>query len=432
MAVQGITGDRYGLTLPAHPEELRRSGAGFLTRAFRAAGSLAADNAVADVTEFREVRGGSTGRKALLSVRYRNLEPHLHTNLFVKFSRDLDDPLRDRGRTQMEPEVRLAELAACAQFPITVPTTYFGDYHRNSGTGLLVSERIMFGVNGIEPQYHKCLDYRMPDAHEHYRALLTAVARLAGADRAGRLPKDAAAGFPTEQQVAGVGQRPSPGKLPRRLAQLAEFCRRCPALLPEHVRTERFMTRFAEQAAEFVAREFDIWRLLRSDPDHIALCHWNANVDNAWFWRDTGGDLHCGLMDWGCVSRMNVAMAIWGALSGAETDLWNRHLDDLLGLFVTEVYHSGGPRLDPRRLADQLMLYVGIMGVTWLLDVPALILTRFGESATELTRTDPRIESDESVRAPLRMLTNVLELWHAHDFGARLHDAISAPTSHHR
>ena len=32
----------------------------------------------------------------------------MHEDLFVKFSRDFDDPIRDNGRTQMEMEVRFA------------------------------------------------------------------------------------------------------------------------------------------------------------------------------------------------------------------------------------------------------------------------------------------------------------------------------------
>ena len=78
-------------------------------------------------------------------------------------------------------------------------------------------------------------------------------------------------------------------------------------------------------------------------PECVALCHWNANVDNAWFWRDADNVLNCGLMDWGCVSQMNVGMAIWGAMSGAETDLWNHHLDDLLHVFVAEVDGTADP-----------------------------------------------------------------------------------------
>jgi len=35
-------------------------------------------------------------------------------------------------------------------------------------------------------------------------------------------------------------------------------------------------------------------RQSQSDPKLIALCHWNANIDNAWFWRDEASVLRCG------------------------------------------------------------------------------------------------------------------------------------------
>jgi hypothetical protein len=142
-----------------------------------------------------------------------------------------------------------------------------------------------------------------------------------------------------------------------------------------------------------------------------------SNVDNAWFWRDADNVLHCGLLDWGCVGQMNVAMALWGAMSGAETDMWERHLDDLLRLFVAEIRACGGPDLEADELHNQLMLYVGIMAVAWLLDVPALIRSRFGDAARSLSRNDPLIKEDESVRAPLQMLTNALSLWETRHFG---------------
>ncbi|MGA9359857.1 MAG: hypothetical protein WBW75_18175, partial [Mycobacterium sp.] len=162
---------------------MRDGGARFLTDAFRAAGALDG-NSVTRITGLHEVAGGSTGRKVVLSVEYDQAEPGLHTELFVKFSRDFDNPIRDRGKTQMEPEVRFASLSRVAGFPIAVPRALFGDYDRQTGTGLLITERIEFGSNGIERQYHKCLDYEMPQQLEHYRALLTAVARLAGTHRA--------------------------------------------------------------------------------------------------------------------------------------------------------------------------------------------------------------------------------------------------------
>jgi hypothetical protein len=150
-----VTGDQFGLAIPADPAALRDDGPRFLTEAFRTSGVLVGDNSVG-ITGLREVAGGSTGRKVVLSVEYDKPQPGLHTDLFVKFSRDLDNPTRDRGKTQMEPEVRFASLSQAPGFPITVPGVLFGDYHRPTGTGILITERIRFGNNGIEPHYHKC------------------------------------------------------------------------------------------------------------------------------------------------------------------------------------------------------------------------------------------------------------------------------------
>ena len=60
--------------------------------------------------------------------------------------------------------------------------------------------------------------------------------------------------------------------------------------------------------------------------------------------------------------------------------------------------------------AGLALVVLAVMGVAWLLDVPALIRKRFGADAPG-SRTDPRIRDDESVRAPLQMLGNLLTLW---------------------
>jgi hypothetical protein len=410
-----VTGDHLGLPMPADPDALRAGGTGFLTEAFRAYG---VDSPVTRITQFDEVPGGSTGRKVLLRVEYA--EPGALTDLFVKFSRDFDNPIRDRGKTQMESEVLFASLSHDPGFPITVPVTQFADYHRATGTGLLISERISFGTNGIERQYHKCRDYEMPDPVTHYRALMTALGRLVGGHRSGRIP--VGDNFPLDMQAAQVGERApiSAGKLARRLDQIAEFAATSPGLLPANVCSPQFLSRLRDDAPRFLDQEPAVWDYLAGHPDYIALCHWNANLDNAWFWRDTDDVLHCGLMDWGCAGQMNVAMALWGAMSGAETELWDHHLDELLAVFVGEVRRCGGPDLSVGELSRQVMLYVGIMTVAWLLDIPALIGKRFGDHMQTLTRKDPRIKDDESVRAPLQMLTNALNLWETQRFGELL------------
>jgi hypothetical protein len=127
------SGDYHGMPIPADPAALLGGGPRFLTAAFRAFGTLT-DNSVSGITEYREVTVGSTGRKVMLSVAYDTPPEALPTELFVKFSRDFDNPIRDRGKTQMEPEVRFAALSRVPGFPIPVPTALFGDYHRRTGT----------------------------------------------------------------------------------------------------------------------------------------------------------------------------------------------------------------------------------------------------------------------------------------------------------
>jgi hypothetical protein len=414
-----VIGDHFGLQIPADPAALHAGGATFLTQAFQASGALTAGNTVTGISQFDEIPGGSTGRKLLLRVEYQEPAPNLHTDLFVKFSRNAANPIRDHGRTQMESEVLFATLSRAPGFPITVPATQFADYHRDTGTGILITERIQFCDNGIERQYHKCLDYEMPEPLDHYRALITALARLVGYHRSGRLPAELIGQFPIDVQAAQVGERTpiSADKLNRSLSRLTEFAVQSPGLLPANVRSPRFIARLRDDAPRFMQHEPAVWNYLGGNPDYIALCHWNANVDNAWFWRAADHVLHCGLLDWGCAGQMNVAMALWGAMSGAETDMWDNHFDDLLCLFVSEVRACGGPKLDISELHLRVMLYVGIMAVAWLLDVPALIRSRFGDAAASLHRKDPRIKDDESVRAPLQMLTNALNLWETRNFG---------------
>ena len=285
-----VVGDQFGLAFPADPVGLRSGGTRFLTDAFRVAGVLGDDNSVTRIKEFREVAGGSTGRKVAMEVEYDKAVAGLHTDLFVKFSRDLDNPIRDRGRTQMEPEVRFASLSRVPEFPIAVPYVQFADYQHRSGTRMLITERIRYGDKGIERHYHKCLDYEMPEPLDHYRALLTALARLAGTHRSGCLPAGLTSRFPLDVAAATVGDRAplSPDKLERRFTQLAEFVATHPALLPANVGSPEFLARLREDVPRIAHHEHTIAGQLAADSDYVALCHWNANIDNAWFWRAGG------------------------------------------------------------------------------------------------------------------------------------------------
>jgi hypothetical protein len=80
-----VRGDTTGLAIPAHGDALRTAGAAFLTDALRTFGSISPQNRITHLEPFR---GGNSGEKVLLTVEYQHPEPDLHTDLFVKFSRD--------------------------------------------------------------------------------------------------------------------------------------------------------------------------------------------------------------------------------------------------------------------------------------------------------------------------------------------------------
>lgn len=425
--IDWIKGDKLGLEIPAHKEALRTGGAAFLTQAFHRTGALSADNRVIEITQCEECPGGSTGRKLLLSVAYAKPAASLPTKLFVKFSRDFDDDIRDRAKHQLEPEVRLALLSRTPGFPIAVPLCCFADYHRESGTGILITERIPFGAGALEPLYAKCLDYEMPAPLEHYRALVKALARLAGTHKAGRLSADVAQEFPFDAQkaAADISIRYTAQQLQNRVIRLADFAEKYPNLVPANIASPDFHKRLAEDLPRFLEHEHALKQFLNSQEKFIALIHWNANVDNGWFWRNAQDELECGLLDWGGVGQMNVGLALWGALSGAETTMWNDHLDELLALFAAEFHHCGGPSLDVDELKLHMLLFVAMMGISWLLDGPARIQKHVPELSSVDSRFDARIKTDETARTVLQMTINFLNLWQTQAFGKLLERALA-------
>jgi hypothetical protein len=426
--VDFVRGDATGLMIPAHGEALRAGGEDFLTRAFQAFGALAPDDRVARITRMELCPGGSTGQKFFLSVEYATPRPELHTELFVKFSRDFADQVRDdRGKHEMDGEIRLAALSRRAAFPVEVPGAYFADQHAESHTGVLITEAIAFGEGGLEPHHPKCLDHEMAEPIAHYRAIVKRLAWIAAAHRSGALAADIDALFPFDPEAAAARNRISydAAQLRERVAQFADFAERCPQLFPTHVATPALFASLEREVGRFAEHQAAINRFQQSDPDFIALCHWNANIDNAWFWRDASGALQCGLMDWGHAGQLNLAFALWGCLSGAGLEIWDDHLEELLGLFIAELHAHGGPRLAVAELRLHLLLYVAMMGLSYFLDSPARILFRCPEAATASGPRDPVILRVETARNQLHISTVFLNLWRTYDVAAALDEVLA-------
>jgi hypothetical protein len=391
-----------------------------LTEAFHASGALASSNRVVDIIQWVESSTGGTGRKLILSVAYEHPDPSLHTELFVKFSRDFSDEIRDRSRHMMDFEVRVASLSQLPGFPVRVPKVYFADNHAASGTAILITERIAFGSKGIEPSLSKCMDYEIEKPLEHYQAIVTALARLAGTHKAGRLPESVASQFPFDRaQLIGADHIPyNASRLQNRVSRYADFAAEFPQLFAEPIRSPQFIQAFKNAVPRFLEHELAIRQFLHSEPNFIALCHWNANIDNAWFWHNADGVMECGLMDWGRAGQMNVAAALYGSLSGAEPELWDEHLDSLLKLFADEFARCGAPTLDPEELKLHLYLFTAMMGLAYLLDAPPIIRKEIPDLSAATSRFDPRFQQNENARVQIHFLTQLLHQWQKHDFGA--------------
>jgi hypothetical protein len=422
--LERVAGDATGIEFPAHPAALERAGPKFLTRAFHAFGSLPAGNAVTRIVRAEPCPGGSTGAKLLLEVDYARPNPSLHRRLFAKFSRDFADPRRDWQRTEMKNEAPFMAVSRLPGFPIRVPAAYFADYHDATGTGLIITEQVPYGELGIEPHRRKTLDHRtMDDPAPYYRAMVISLARLAGAHRSGRLSSDIDRAFPFDP-VAGSADpiRYGANELEAELQRCRSFARRCPRLLPAEIRSEAFLDRLARDARRVRDHEAELQHFLTGDPDMIALCHWNAHVDNCIFTRDAAGRLGCGFIDWGRVGRITLGSVLWGALSAAHHAIWDEHIDELLALFVAEYRSAGGPAISAEALDLHLALHMMTMGVARVLAFPEIIEFRLPGCVNATGPHDPMFEpvAADPARNCRQVYVNLLQHWRRRDFGAKL------------
>jgi hypothetical protein len=228
--------------------------------------------------------------------------------------------------------------------------------------------------------------------------------------------------FPFDPQIAIAANplRYNEALLKDRVGRYRDFAAEVPQLLPANIRSPAFIAKLGSELVRFVDHKTTINRFLNSNPDFIALTHRNASIDNAWFWRDSSDRLQCGLMDWGGAGQMNIAVALWGCLIGAEPVTWDNHLDELLDLFVDEIRENRGPHLDPAELKLYVELHGAITGLNYLLDLPSKILFRLPEAKRASGPHDEMFDGNDEARCQLNMLSVFLNLWETHDVGASL------------
>ena len=417
-----VSGRFTGVDFPTGIAALVEAGPDWLTRAFHATGALPAGHRVVEIVRTQEFFGGGMGRKLILDVRYDAPGDGLTERLFCKFPRDFGDPLRDLFGPLMEPEVRFALLSRRDDFPLTVPACYFGDYDPATRSGLLITARVPYGEGSVEPAHDKCLDYEVADPLGHYQAVTRGMARLAAAHKGGRIGAEIDRQFPFDASGADLGSRIpyTAEELAAKLAALTSFAAAHPGLFPDGLGDPAFLDRFTGEAMAVLDMQDAIRRHLNGEADLITLCHWNMNLDNAWFWRDGEGALHVGLLDWGSVAQMNLAQSFFGMICAGETDFLDAHEDGLITLLLDEYRALGGPAVDRAAFVRSLRLSQALLGVAWMLDAPALIEREVPEIADVRDRTDPRLRDVFLARAQLQLLIVLLNEWRREDIGGVL------------
>jgi len=427
VAPRSVPGEHLGVTFPTSVKELLLQGPAFLTEAFHAAGSLLLDNRVTAITDWREVALGGMGRKLAFTVAYERPDPTLHTDLFAKFPRDFGDPLRDVFSEWMAPEIRFALLSRDPVFPIRVPRCYFADFDPATMSGLLITEQIPYGRDGIELCPDKAADYELADPLVHYQAVTRAMARLAAHQRLGSFGDRIDVAFPIE--AAGHELRPQVEAAEMRagMTGLKRFAEQYPQLFDDGLGEAALLQSIADNALMLLELAPQIVDWIGAQRDYLGLCHSNLNLDNGWFWRDGTGELEVGLLDWGNVGQMPFARAIIGMICCAETDFVRAHRDGLIDLFADEFQRHSAASLDPAILKLTVKLALPLLALGWMGDIGPLIETMVPDLATVPDRFDPRIRNDVVVRSQLRGLMIILSEWRANDVGGMLR-AIAAGT----
>lgn len=345
-----VPGEQYGIAFPISLDGLREAGPQFLTAAFRASGAIAPDNRVTQIVSLDNLGIPGASENGLLKVAYERDEPGLRTELFVKFP--AGDLHHKFGLLRLfDGEIKMMRLSRERQLPITTVAYYFGDYSAHTGNFMLITDRVPFGVDPVEPAYRKGYDHLVPSIDEHYDVLVRALAVLPAAQKRGDLGYDIEAIFPYGRAARDFSEIVDPEP---RLDRLIDFIGRvAPRLFLPEVTTPEFLARWREDVLFGLEHKDAVIAYLLSDPDYAGLCHINLNVDNAWFWRDADGTLHAGLLDWGGAGQASLAQALSGMFMMPDPDHHLGLVDRMTDLFITELAANGGPMLDRAELRLQ-------------------------------------------------------------------------------
>lgn len=437
-----LPGEHFGELFPHTPEQLRESGAEWLTRAFHMAGTLPKDNEVKRVVSQREFIGGGAALKAILEVEYAKPDPNLHTSLFVKMPLNPDHKNRmvTLGLAQEGKEVFFSRFfTAC--LPFRTAKFYFADMCMKTCCWILITETIPFASDStrgqrqppgeVEAPVRKGLDFlELPDALDKYVALYRRAGMLTAWAESGRLGPQLAEFQPLNKANFLVGFPVSAKMLEQIWPNLEDFVlKHGKKLFPPEIANAAYMARFKAECIEMGPQLGKFNKYCLDGEDVWGYMHQNLHIDNAFFWRDEAGLQDCGLLDWGGVGPgLLLAQFVsgGGALSLANADLRIPYSDALVAVYYDTLAEFGGRRAD---VAD-MQVRVALMDMAYLLGSFKLIGKGvMGDVYDSLSKEeyeqlrgldDPKFTEDSipalMLRSAVTMLVEGMRTWRGRDY----------------
>ena len=402
-------GDTYGIEFPFSLAMLEAYGPDFLTRAFHASGVMGADNRVTAILAMKPIEVKGASENALMTVSYAKDEPAISTELFVKMPPA--DMNRKFGLAGMSHgEVQIAQLSQKGIVPVDTAKYYFADYCTDTANYILITGKIAFGVDPIEPAYHKGYDFMVPDAGNHYQVLTQALARLVAAHKLGAMGHDIEAHFPYARAARDFW--PSDESADR-LDRLIDFIGRiAPQLFIAEGSDPAFLARWRDDVLFGLANKDAVIAFLHADPDYTGLCHSNLNIDNAWYWRDAAGTLHAGLLDWGGAGQMSIGQALSSMLMMPEPEGYIALQRATIATFIAAYRAAGGIALDAETVRFHYKASVFSTAIWIIVDYITDMLFQFSEEeyAGMNDRHDARLTST-GLYSAIIWIDNMLRDW---------------------
>jgi hypothetical protein len=186
----------------------------------------------------------------------------------------------------------------------------------------------------------------------------------------------------------------------------------CPGAFPKELTQKKYLDTFNTEATDMSKYCNEMSFYLYAMREYFSLCHPNAQVDNAFYWKTASGETQCGLLDWGGVNFNNIPTCIGNGWMGAEPEVMEEHEKKLVELFCDEYEKASGFRFDADHMhlclkLSQCVVFYGCCANIGM----CLRIFKKDEWGKMKGRKDPRIDENFLLRCYFVQVHLWLKMW---------------------